>query len=85
MAASSRELPPEMESDDEEHGDGEECQATHAAEKNEEEKENSFDFLKLRNDAGLDFYDTLRLINFIRTKVIAASSFQTYRFGSIVD
>ncbi|KAG0556222.1 hypothetical protein KC19_11G036100 [Ceratodon purpureus] len=29
----------------------------------------SFDFLKLRADAGLDFYDTLRLINFIRSKV----------------
>lgn len=33
----------------------------------------SFDFLKLRADAGLDFYDTLRLINFIRFKVFAPS------------
>lgn len=29
----------------------------------------SFDFLKLRADARLNFYDTLRLINFIRSKV----------------
>ena len=29
----------------------------------------SFDFLKLRADARLDFYDTLRLINFIRSKL----------------
>ena len=31
----------------------------------------SFDFLKLRADAHLDFYDTLRLINFIRSKVVS--------------
>lgn len=30
----------------------------------------SFDFVKLRADARLDFYDTLRLINFIRSRVV---------------
>ena len=30
----------------------------------------SFDFLKFRADANLDFYDTLRLINFVRSKVL---------------
>ncbi len=39
MAASSQELPPEMESDDEESGDWEERQATGAAEQNGEENE----------------------------------------------
>ena len=34
-------------------------------------EEHSFDFLKLRVDSRLDFYDTLRLINFIRARVRA--------------
>lgn len=42
----------------------------------------SFDFLKLRADARLDFYDTLRLINFIRSKVSVCLSVSRLNFSS---